>query len=74
VFREFQTLSASLPDLGPKEENQWATNMPPAALALAAYRVPVPEHATLEDLETMLCKTAENAMGGWAGTGKIHAI
>ena len=66
VFQEFQALSASLPDLGPTEENRWATNMPPAALGLAAYRVLVPKYANLEEVGQILYETAERAMGGLA--------
>jgi hypothetical protein len=66
IAQEFQRLFVLLPDLGPKEENRWATNMPPAALALAAYRVLVPRHANLEDVGQMLFKTLQGEMSGVA--------
>jgi hypothetical protein len=66
ILQEFQALFALLPDLGPKEENRWATNMPPAALALATYRVLVPEYANLEEVGQILYKTVQGEMSGVA--------
>jgi hypothetical protein len=55
---------AEMPNVGTKEENRWADDMPAAALALAAHRVLVPAYATLEDLGAMFYRTVERQVSG----------
>jgi hypothetical protein len=54
IQQELETALAQLPHIGTPEENKWADNMPSAALALATYRVLVPEYATLEEVGHIL--------------------
>jgi hypothetical protein len=67
IDQELEATLAQLPDIGTDEENRWATNMPPTAYALAAYRVLVPDHATLEDVGQMFYETVEEQTSGVPG-------
>jgi hypothetical protein len=64
VQQELEITLAQLPSIGTPEENNWAKNMPSAALALAAYRVLVPEYATLEEVGQVIYEAAQNSMSG----------
>jgi hypothetical protein len=62
--QELETALAQLPYIGTSEENKWADNMPSAAFALAAYRVLVPEYATVEEVGHILYETLQLDMSG----------
>ena len=64
IQQGLETALAQLPYIGTPEENKWADNMPSAAFALAAYRVLVPEYATLEELGHMLYTTFQLNLSG----------
>ncbi|HUH97761.1 MAG TPA: L-2-amino-thiazoline-4-carboxylic acid hydrolase [Anaerolineales bacterium] len=65
IQQELEKTLAELPFIGTSQENKWADNMPSAAFALAAYRVLVPEYATLEDAGHILYETLQLDMGGF---------
>jgi hypothetical protein len=62
--QELETALSQLPFIGTSEENKWADNMPSAAFGLAAYRVLVPEYATMEEVGYMLYETLQLDMSG----------
>jgi len=64
VQQELGVALDQLPYIGTSEENKWADNMPSAALALATYRVLVPEYATLEEVGHILYEALQNTMNG----------
>ena len=66
IERELETTLAQLPDIGTPDDNKWADNMPPAALALATYRELVPEYATVEDVGLILYQTLQSVLSGVA--------
>jgi hypothetical protein len=55
---------SQLPNIGSPEENRWAVNMPLAALALAVYRVLVPEFASVEVVGQILYQTLQEQTSG----------
>ena len=54
IQQELEIATTQLPYIGSSEDNKWADNMLSAALALAVYRVLVPEYATLEEVGYLL--------------------
>jgi hypothetical protein len=66
IQQELETALAQLPYIGTSEENKWADNMPSAALALATYRVLVPEYATVEEVGHILYGALQLDMSGLA--------
>jgi hypothetical protein len=48
IEAEFQDTFSQLPYLGTEKENRWTAYMPPAAFALAAYRILVPGSVPME--------------------------
>jgi hypothetical protein len=66
IQQELEIALGQLPYIGTSEENKWADNMPTAALALATYRVLVPEYATLEEVGKILYEAIQLNMSGVA--------
>ena len=66
ILHELDIALAQLPNIGSPTENAWASNMPPAALALATYRVLVPEYATVEDVGHILYQALQLNLSGIA--------
>jgi hypothetical protein len=66
IQQELEIALAQSPYIGTSEENKWADNMPSAALALATYRVLVPEYATLEAVGKVLYEAIQLNMSGVA--------
>jgi hypothetical protein len=64
IEKKLETTLSQLPNIGTAQENRWAVNMPSTAFALAAYRVLVPEHVTLEEFGQMIYETSQKQMSG----------
>ena len=64
IQQELEKELPRLPFLGSTKENKWASNMPPAALALSAYHVLVPGYATVEETGLVLYQAFQQALKG----------
>jgi hypothetical protein len=62
IDSEYQITYSQLPDIGTVEENKWAVYMPPTSLALAAYRILVPNNLNLEQFGLLFFETIREQM------------